>query len=66
MGGVTVTVPSLFATTFGASGGVISFVALLITAFLAAIVAAGLPSVKFTITVPSSPTLIVVPSAKFG
>ena len=45
IGGVIVTVPSLFAATSGAAGAVLSLVLFFTTVFLAGIVAAGLPSV---------------------
>ena len=44
LGGVTVTVPSSFASTVGAAGAVVSFVLFFTTVFLAGMVAAGLPS----------------------
>ena len=44
LGGVTVTLPSSFASTFGAAGAVVSLVLAFTTVFLAGIVATGLPS----------------------
>ncbi len=44
LGGVTVTLPSSFASTVGAAGAVLSLVLFFTTVFLAGIVAAGLPS----------------------
>ena len=45
LGGVTVTLPSSFASTVGAAGAVVSLVLFFTTVFLAGIVATGLPSV---------------------
>ena len=44
LGGVTVTLPSSFASTVGAAGAVVSLELFFTTVFLAGIVAAGLPS----------------------
>ena len=44
LGGVTVTLPSSFASTVGAAGAVLSLVSVFTTVFLAGMVAAGLPS----------------------
>ena len=44
LGGVTVTLPSSFASTVGAAGATVSLVAVFTTVFLAGIVAGVLPS----------------------
>ena len=44
LGGVTVTLPSSFASTVGAAGAVVSLVLFFTTVFLAGIVAGLLPS----------------------